>query len=366
MSDALERTLPRVCYFSPDWFAVERDKIFAREWGYVARAEALPERGSYIVVDVAGESILIVRGERGLGAFYNLCRHRGSQLVLGKQASCGQFGGAGIRCPYHSWTYTLDGALKSAPFLDEASGFTTADFPLHRVSVDTWGGFVFVNLDPTPRQTLAEQLGPIPERVRRYPLADLRSARTIVYDVTANWKVILENYNEYYHCAGVHPELCAVVPAFKYRGGSELDWDRGVPHAAGAWTFTASGTTNRRPFPELDADEQIRHKGELIYPNFMCSLAAEHVAAFRLEPLAPGRTRITFDCLFHPTAIAAADFDPSDAVDFWDLVNRQDWMICEGVQRGMAARPFQTGFYAPMESLSLDIRRYIHERLGPV
>jgi glycine betaine catabolism A len=354
----LERTLDRSCYLAPEFFARERDKIFSREWTYVGRDETLAERGSYQVVEVSGESILIVRGDDRLHAFYNLCRHRGCQLVLGVDESHGRFGG-GIRCPYHSWTYTLDGTLKSAPFLDEPP-----DLPLHKVSVDTWGGFVFVSLDP--RQTLAEQLGEIPDRTRRYPLAELRIARTIVYDVAANWKVILENYNECYHCAGVHPELCAIVPAFKYRGGSDLDWDRGVPHAPGAWTFTKSGTTNRAPFAGLDADEQTRHKGELIYPNFMCSLAAEHVAAFRLQPKDAERTVITFDCLFHPDAIGAADFDPNDAVEFWDLVNRQDWAICEGVQRGMHARPFESGFYAPMESLSLDIRRYIRERLGPV
>jgi Rieske 2Fe-2S family protein len=351
----LERTLDRACYLSPDFYARERDGIFSREWVYVGRAPL--DRGSYCVVEVAGESILVVRGDDGLHGFYNLCRHRGCQLVLGDGESTGRFGTA-IRCPYHSWTYAFDGTLKNAPFLVEPP-----DLPLHRVSVDTWGGFLFVSLEP--RQTLAEQLGEIPERVRRYPLAELQVARTIEYDVAANWKVILENYNECYHCAGVHPELCAIVPAFKYRGGSDLDWDRGIPHAPGAWTFTRTGTTNRVPFAGLDADEQTRHKGELIYPNFMCSLSAEHVATFRLQPKGPERTVITFDCLFHPDAIAAPDFDPSDAVDFWHVVNVQDWTICEGVQRGMHARPFETGFYAPMESLSLDIRRYIRERLGP-
>lgn len=350
----LEQTLERSCYLSAEFHERERQGIFAREWIYVGRA---PEgRGAYRVVEVAGESILLVRSDDGLHAFYNLCRHRGCQLVLGEGESAGRFSAA-IRCPYHSWTYAFDGELKHAPFLDEP-----LDLPLHHVAIDTWGGFVFVSLEP--RQTLAEQLGPIPKRVLRYPLADLRVARTITYDVAANWKVILENYNECYHCAGVHPELCAIVPAFKHRGGSDLDWDRGIPHAPGAWTFTKTGTTNREPFEGLDADEQTRHKGELIYPNFMCSLSAEHVATFRLQPTSAERTAITFECLFHPDAIAAPDFDPSDAVDFWDLVNRQDWTICEGVQRGMHARPFETGFYAPMENLSLDIRRYIRERLG--
>jgi Rieske 2Fe-2S family protein len=162
----------------------------------------------------------------------------------------------------------------------------------------------------------------------------------------------------------VHPELCKVVPQFKVRGGSELDWERGVPHRDGAWTFTFSGTTDRAPFPGLGEDELTRHKGELIYPNFMISLSADHVAAFTLWPEAPERTAVVCDFLFHPDEIARPSFDPSDAVEFWDLVNRQDWQICEGVQRGMRARVFSSGFYAPMESWSLDIRRYVGEKLG--
>ena len=175
---------------------------------------------------------------------------------------------------------------------------------------------------------------------------------------------MLENYNECYHCAGVHPELCRVVPAFKYRGGAELDWERGVPHREGTWTFTHSGTSTRAPFEGLSEDERTRHKGELIYPNFLLSLSADHVAAFTLWPHGPTRTTIICDFLFHPAEMAKPNFDASDAVEFWDLVNRQDWAICEGVQRGMRSRVFEFGYYAPMESYSLDIRRYIADRLG--
>jgi Rieske 2Fe-2S family protein len=136
-----------------------------------------------------------------------------------------------------------------------------------------------------------------------------------------------------------------------------------VPHREGAWTFTLSGTTNRRPFQGLNQDEQVRHKGELLYPNLMLSLAAEHAAAFTLWPEGPAQTTVICDFLFHPSEIARPDFDPGDAVDFWDITNRQDWAICEAVQRGMTSRVFRHGYYAPMESLSLDIRRYVRERL---
>jgi Rieske 2Fe-2S family protein len=236
------------------------------------------------------------------------------------------------------------------------------------VGVDVWGGFVFVHLTPgeaTRRgHTLAGQLGAVPGRLERYPLAELRVARRIEYEVRANWKVVLENYNECYHCGPVHPELCRLVPAFKQRGGSELDWERGIPHRDGAWTFTATGTSNRLPFEGLSDDERTRHKGELIYPNLMLSLSAEHVAAFYVLPRGPDHTTIVNEFLFHPDEMAKPDFAPADAVDFWDLVNRQDWAICESVQRGMSSRVFERGYYAPMESASLDIRRYVGERLG--
>ena len=186
----------------------------------------------------------------------------------------------------------------------------------------------------------------------------------LVYDVAANWKVIVKNYNECYHCAGVHPELCRIVPAFRQKGGSGLDWDAGIPQAAGTFTFTRSGTSDRAPFPGLDADERTRHKGELVYPNLMLSLSADHVAAFTLHPDGPERTTIAVDFLFHPDEMARPSFDPSDAVEFWDLVNRQDWVVCEAVQAGMRSRRFDAGYFAPMEDLALDIRRYVRERLG--
>jgi glycine betaine catabolism A len=362
----LERTLDRPYYQSDEIFALEKERIFFAEWFCVGREEELPEAGDFAAKRVAGESVLVVRTkDGGLAAHYNVCRHRGSQLVPDRDT--GRFAG-GIRCPYHSWTYGLDGALRTAPFLEEADGLARGDLSLHPVGVDVWGGFLFVNLTPAGAarrgHTLAAQLGAVPERLRRYPLRELRVARRIVYQVQANWKVILENYNECYHCGPVHPELCRLVPAFKQRGGSDLDWERGIPHREGAWTFTLSGTTNRAPFAGLDEDERVRHKGELIYPNFMLSLSAEHAAAFFVWPEAPDRTTIVNEFLFHPDEMAKPDFDPADALEFWDIVNRQDWAICESVQRGMRSRVFQSGYYAPMESASLDIRRYISERLG--
>jgi phenylpropionate dioxygenase-like ring-hydroxylating dioxygenase large terminal subunit len=373
----LQKSLPRSHYLSEEVYAREREQIFFTEWFCIGREETLSKPGDFIVLDVCGESILVVRTRSGeLAGFYNVCRHRGCRLVLdeprlvegrSQPESTGTFPGS-IRCPYHSWSYGLDGELRVAPWLQDIDDFERQSFTLHPVGVSVWGGFAFVHLSPREAEsrghTLEAQLDRVPQAVARYPLAELRSASRITYHVRANWKVVMENYNECYHCAGVHPELCKVVPAFKRKGGADLDWEGGIPHRPGAYTFTESGVSDRTPFETLSPEEKERHKGELIYPNFMLSLASEHVTAFLLWPSGPSSTWITCDFLFHPVEIAKSTFDPSDVVDFWDRVNRQDWAVCEGVQRGMTSRAFDRGYFAPMEDMSLDIRRYIAEKLG--
>jgi Rieske 2Fe-2S family protein len=367
----LEKTLPSLFYKARSAFTLEKQRIFQREWTCVGRIEDIPTDSGALALDVLGESVLILRDVVGeIRAFYNVCRHRGARLCLNVCDDKPSLLRGSILpyrkvvCPYHAWTYNFDGTLAGAPHLGDAAGFDRAEYGLHPIALDTWGGFLFLNFAHEPEKPLLSQLGLAAERIRRYPLAELRIGASIRYDVAANWKVILENYNECYHCAGVHPELCDVVPAFR-SGGMNLDWENGIPHRTGAYTFTRSGTTTRRPFPGLDESEQTNHKGELIYPNLMLSLSCDHAAAFILRPLDVERTQIDCHFLFEPDAIDAAEFDPSDAVDFWDLVNRQDWEVCERVQQGMHSRVHEFGYYAPMEDFSLDIRRYVLDRLGP-
>jgi Rieske 2Fe-2S family protein len=357
----LRRTLDPSAYLDEQVWRVERERIWFDQWVLVGRADDLTAPGDRLLVDLAGESVLVVRDDAGrLFAHYNVCRHRGAQLVDPSAPACDNVGAA-IRCPYHAWTYRHDGSLRRAPFVDDAERAELGDVRLHGLAVDTWAGFVFVHAGDEP-PPLAAQLGPIPDRTRRYPLAELRCGATLTYEVAANWKVIAENYNECYHCGPVHPELCDLVPAFR-RGGAALDWPDGIPHRDGAWTFTTTGTSARRPFPGLDAAERTRHKGELVYPNLLLSLSAEHVAAFRLVPRGPGATTVVCDLLFHPEALAEEGFDASDAVELWDLVNRQDWSICESVQRGMSSRAWRGGWFAPMEDETADITVWYAARM---
>jgi Rieske 2Fe-2S family protein len=360
----LERSLSRAAYVDDAVWEAERERVFARSWVCVGRqADVAATRGSYALVDLQGEHVLVVRGnDLALRAFVNVCRHRGAELVdsAAPDATTGCFG-AVIRCPYHHWTYDISGALRGAPHLADLD---RAEFGLKELDLDTWAGFVFVRQEPGG-PALGDELAKVAAHVANYPLADLISGHRITYEVEANWKVLAENYNECYHCGPVHPELCDLVPAFRHGGGTDLDWDGGIPHRAGAYTFTPSGTTTRRPFPGLSADELVKHKGSLVYPNLLVSLSRDHVASFVLWPHGPARTTIVCDFLFHPDELMRDDFDPSDAVELWDIVNRQDWAICERVQRGMSSRHFTHGLYAPMEDSSLDIRRWWSALMTP-
>ena len=356
-------TYPAEAFTSPEYARAERDLLWPKVWQMAGRLEDIPEVGNFLTYNIMDESIIIVRTAADrLKAFYNVCPHRGRKLkeARGRDTE--------LRCAFHGFAWELNGCLKQVPCQWDFPRLEPDEWGLPEVLVGTWGGFVFIKLDTAsasaPGGSLIEALGPISERVARYPLADLRIAHRTIYDVAANWKVILENYNECYHCGPVHPELCRVVPAFREAGGAGLDWEAGIPHRDGAWTYTMSGTSERDRFAGLNEEELVRHKGEVLYPNMMLSLSADHAAVFALVPLAPDRTKIIFDLLLDPKELDRPGHGPEDALEFWDVVNRQDWRICEAVQQGMSSSVFKAGYYAPMEDYSLDMRRYIRETVG--
>ena len=362
----LEPALPREMYVDEAAWATEREAVLYGQWYCLGRTDDLglhlPSR--VLTVDVVGESVLVTSDERGrLHAAYNVCRHRGCQVrstVGGADGVAGE--ASALRCPYHSWTYGLDGRLLKAPHTDlEAAELP--DFSLHRVTVETWGGFVFVHLTPGQVSPLEDAVARATATLGNYGLDRLVTGLMLGYDVAANYKVLLENYNECYHCGPVHPELSRLVPAFA-GGGADLDWEDGIPHREGAWTFTTTGTTDRAPLPGLTEAERTRHKGDLVYPNLMVSASADHVASFVLHPRAVDRTEVVCTLLFDRDEAALDRFDPSDAGELWDLVNRQDWAVCESVQRGMSSRAYRHGWFAPMEDDSLDIRRWLLPLLG--
>jgi Rieske 2Fe-2S family protein len=363
----LEPALPREMYVDQQTWLAERETALFGQWFCVGRTDdlGLRDHSRVVVVDVAGESVLVTSDEQGrLHGAYNVCRHRGAQLrpvleehPVGQPVACAA---SSLRCPYHSWTYALDGRLLRAPHTD---GLDAGSFALSPVAVEDWAGFVFVHLTPATATPLHEAVGRAAATLANYDVGGLLTGTTMTYQIRANYKVLLENYNECYHCGPVHPELCRLVPAFA-GGGGGLPWEDGVPHREGAWTFTATGTTSRSPLPGLTEQERTRHKGDLVFPNLLLSASADHVAAFVLMPRDVDRTDVVCSLLFAADELGRDGFDPSDAAELWDLVNRQDWAVCESVQRGMSSRSYRHGWFAPMEDDSLDIRRWLLPLLG--
>lgn len=336
-------------YCSPEVFAQEAERIFTRRWLYSGRTQSLPRQGSYFVRQLEGESLLVLRDQAGgLQAFYNLCRHRGTRLC---QQSEGKFSRS-IQCPYHAWTYDLQGRLTGAPNMKGVQGFEASDYPLISVAVQEWEGFIFLNLSAHP-PPLSESLAAIWSKFKDWGLERLQAVRRIEYQVEANWKLIFQNYSECYHCPTVHPLLNQLTP---YRNSSN-DLEEG-PILGGPMSLGGKGSSltldGRACAPALgtlsDRDQSLVYY-YTIFPNMLLSLHPDYVLLHRLERLQPSVTRIVCEWLFDPQAINQPGFDPSPAVEFWDRTNRQDWQVCELSQLGVASRAYQPGPYADLESV---------------
>ena len=356
----IEATLPGTAYCDPPVLARELENIFCRSWLCAGREERVTEPGDFFTLAVGQESILILRDRDGrLRAFYNVCRHRGTRLCSAEE---GHLKGA-VSCPYHAWTYALDGRLIGTPHLWEGEGFRKEEFSLHPVAIDTWGGFLFINLEGERAAPLAGHLGPIPERNRRYPLAALRLGARDAHEVECNWKILVENYMECYHCPGVHPELCDLVPLYRTGLVDASGSDVIAYFREGACTFTMTGTTRRPLLSGLDDEEKRKYNGEMIYPTMMLNLFPDYAQYRVLWPLGPARTRIVTEWLFEPFTMARDDFDASDAIEFIRLVSRQDWSVCELVQKGVASRAHRHGVYVPQETHAGQFKAWYLDRL---
>ena len=347
-------TLTQRYFVSPEIFAQEQESIFSTQWVLVGHQSQIVQPVDYFVTEVARESLIIVRDKRGaIHGFYNVCRHRGSRLIENRHGQS-----AAIQCPYHAWTYALDGRLIGAPNMDEVRGFDKADYALHAVNLALWEGFIFVNLADSAAP-LEEWFKPLAGKFSRWNLPALRSAKRIEYDVRANWKLIFENYSECYHCAGVHPELSKISPSDSAENDlTEGPFLGGFMRIASDKSLTMSGKACALPVGNF-GDEDFR----LVFyysisPNMLLSLHPDYVMVHQLWPQSPERTVILCDWFFHPEAFERGDFDPDDAIKFWDMVNRQDWYVCELSQQGIASRAYEPGPYSPRESIPAAWDRY--------
>lgn len=362
----LIETLPGSYYYDPAIYALERERVFGQMWVCVERAEHVALPGDFLTAHVAGESLVIVRGrDEQLRSFYNVCRHRGAQVADG----CGH--AKALTCKYHAWTYSLEGRLQGAPNIASFGAFPREQFGLMPVALEVWEGLIWVNLAENPPPLAAQLNLPILERfgsldqLARYGIGGLTVGKRISYDVQANWKLVVENFMECYHCAPMHPELCALLPAF-YNGTSYQGIvGVGTAFAPDIQQFSMSGYGQRPRLPGLsDADERT-YFGLTLAPNVLLSLLPDHVILHTAHPRSPTETHVTCDWLFAPDVVAAPDFDPADTVAIFDLVNRQDWEVCELTQRGVASKAFaRGGVYVPSEHHILQFNNLVRERLG--
>jgi len=333
-------TLPASAYLDPVVFEQEKQRIFGRTWQLVARATDLVRPGDFVPAVIVDEPVVLVRDlDRGLRAFYNVCRHRAGQVAVsrGNRKS--------LQCRYHGWTYGLDGTLRAAPEMDDAEGFDKADFGLVPLPVDTWGPFVFASLDPAG-PTLVELLGAIPAEVAAagYDVKRMDLVERREYVIECNWKVYVDNYLEGYHIPIAHPAL--------FR---ELDYD-----AYSVETFRYH-SKQHAPVRELKPDEEpgrdrryVRSEegeGEALYywvfPNLMFNIYPDNMSMNLVLPLGIDRTLTVFEWYFAQPGTASGWESMQQTIAFSDQIQQEDIVLCEQVQRGLRSRSYDRGRFSP-------------------
>jgi len=365
---AFEPTLPGRYFWDPDVFAREQDAVFGQMWACVGRADDIPHSGDFRTAELGGESVLLVRGGDGAArAFLNVCRHRGARLCL---EPCGNVGPV-VQCPYHAWSYALDGRLLGAPNIARDETLERDRLGLVPVALEVWEGLLWVSLadDPAP---LREQLEPALRhrfgdlaKFERYGVGALTPGTTIEYDVDANWKLVVENFMECYHCAPVHPELTRLLPEFRQGTSYQGIVGQGTAFAGDIEAFTLSGSGDRAMLPGLLPEDARLYYGFVLWPNVFVNLLPDHVILHVLTPVGPERSHVRCDWLFMPEEVARPGFDPRDTVDVFDITNRQDWAVCERTQLGMRSRAYAAGgLYVTNEQHIAAFRDLVLERLG--
>ena len=351
------RTLPGKYYHSKDIYQEEVQKIFYQYWIYGCREEEIPKVGDFKVIQVEDESLIIVRDKSNkIRAHFNVCSHRGTQLCTEKK---GNFKNKFIQCPYHAWTYDLEGNLFSAPHMMESNGFSKSNCNLPNAFVEVWEGFVFFSLAENP-EPFEVQMEALIGKFSDWKMADLRIAKQIRYELDCNWKLILQNYQECYHCPGVHPLLSKLTHFQSAQhdfskgavigGFMELNKERG--------SMTMDGNPAAPPVCNVSGEDLQRVYYYSIYPNMLLTPHPDFVMYHHITPLGPGK--IINDCywLFHPDVIndSKAQDGIESAIEFWDLTNKEDWKVCEQMQVGTKSSRFDRGYYSGAEDIlySLD------------
>lgn len=367
--DHCPESLPAVWYHDPAHFALERDRIWRRNWLYAGRVNDLPVL-TVRRLHLAGDNLLLTRDRDGtISCFHNTCRHRGSELCAEDQT---RLRTRLITCPYHAWSYDLQGRLVRTPFVSETADFRKEDHGLLPVHVKLWNGFIFVCLAPeAPDFDRAPDLGA--DSLDNWPMQDLVTGHTLVKRIACNWKVFWENYSECLHCPGIHPELCEMVPIYAkgYMAANEdPHWtpetaDSGTPLRPGARSWTLNGTPCGPEFPGLTEEERARGQTFVtLLPTMYVVAHVDYVRAVSLRPVGPEETELRAEWLFPQATLSAPDFDLANVTDFATMVLLQDGAASELNQRGLKSSAFTAGRLMPQEFEVYNFQKWVRRQLA--
>ncbi|MEV6551825.1 aromatic ring-hydroxylating dioxygenase subunit alpha [Streptomyces sp. NPDC051597] len=364
---SLLRTLPGRFYCDPAVFAREQERIFEAVWFCAVRAADLDRPGAFRTVQVGRENVLVVRTREGaLRAFLNVCRHRGARVCAEESGTVRRT----LQCPYHAWTYDLDGRLVAAPNLARMPDVDRGERGLLPVALREWLGYVWVcpadeppSFEDTVVGAATERLGD-PAAVERYGAADLALGRRVSYDVAANWKLIVENFMECYHCATIHPELTHVLPEFAKGFAAQYYVGHGAAFARGAEGFTVDGGAGFARLAGLADEQDRRYYAITVKPQVFVNLVPDHVIVHRMFPRAVDRTVVECDWLYAPRVVADGA-DVSRSVELFHRVNLQDFEACERTQPAMDSRAYRDGgVLVPSEHHIRAFHTWVLDHLG--
>ncbi|MBT2399466.1 aromatic ring-hydroxylating dioxygenase subunit alpha [Streptomyces sp. ISL-100] len=364
---SLIATLPGHFYTDPEVFRREQERIFESLWYCAVRSADLDRPGAFRTVQAGRESVLITRTRTGeLRAFLNVCRHRGARLCT---ESAGEVR-RNLQCPYHAWTYGLDGTLVAAPNLQKMPDIDRTEYGLVKVALREWLGYAWICLADEPPSFEDTVIGDVVERlgdtvtIERYETEGLTLGRRISYDVAANWKLIVENFMECYHCATIHPELTDVLPEFADGLAAQYYVGHGAEFSEEAQGFTVDGSAGFGRLPGITDAQDRRYFAVTIRPQVFVNLVPDHVIVHRMFPLAADRTVVECDWLYAPGVVASgADLDKS--VELFHRVNTQDFDACERTQPAMTSRAYRKGgVLVPAEHHIGAFHDWVTEMLG--
>ena len=324
-------TIPSWCYMDSATALSERDRIFARTWQLVGREDQVASPGSYFTAEIAGEPLLVVRGNDGrVRALSNVCRHRAGPVAAG-EGTCGAF-----KCGYHGWSYALDGQLSNTPEFDGVEDFEKASVRLPEFRVETWLGLVFANLDASA-PSLRETLGDLAATLDARGFGEMGLAGRKDWELDCNWKVYVDNYLEGYHIPIVHPGLMKEIDYSLYSTETDRFWS--LQHSP---IKKRDGARLRRDPTQPDSDAQFYW----VYPNLMLNVYPDNFSTNLIVPLSPRRTLTVFEWFFRDPRSPAVQETVRQTIDFSDEIQREDIGICEAVQKGLESRTYDVGRFS--------------------